>query len=246
MSEANFTRLFPDEEGSRFFLLEASAGQRRRRDDGGRGSDERLRRGCAIDGRAHRGVPPRREHVPVHVPDARRPRPAARHRGLLGGALAKRPRAAARAGPSDAPSATATVSCSRSSCPKACCCSAWVCRWVWSAPSWPSRRPPLDRGGALPTGASTWLLLGPSSPRARPPRSSRPGPLFAHTCSTRYAPSRGPAPGSRASGASGSRLRGPRAECEAESLPPEAPEAMSPKTGAHRCRLGLLCTYSSP
>ena len=65
---------------------------------GDRGRAGRVRRRRDADGRAARGVPPGREHLPVDVPDARRARAAARHRRPGHGAAAQRARAAARAG----------------------------------------------------------------------------------------------------------------------------------------------------
>ena len=108
MSEANFLRLFPEQQGYRFLLV----------DDAGRPGARRV--AAAIeqaagdlgadampDRAAAGGVPRGREHLPLDVPDARRPRAAGRHHRPRRRAAAQRPRAPPRAGAACAPSATA-------------------------------------------------------------------------------------------------------------------------------------------
>ena len=106
MAEANFLRLFPEQQGYRFLLVDAPA--ERARPTVERAIEDALgrsRRRRDADGRAAGRVPPRREHLSLDVPDARRARPAARHRRAGRGAAAQRARAAARAGAAAARSA---------------------------------------------------------------------------------------------------------------------------------------------
>ena len=97
MSQANFLTLFPEQQGYQLLLVEtpaarapAVAARSRMR--------WRLRRRRHGHGGTARRISPGREHLPVHVPDARRARPAAWNRRPGGRAASQRARAAARAG----------------------------------------------------------------------------------------------------------------------------------------------------
>ena len=99
VGEPDFMRLFPERDGYRFFLIdapadgtaEAAAALEDRLSDYGFDVTSAPERLAAF----HRG----QQHVPRHVPDSRRPRPAAGDPGPGGGAAEERAGAAARAGP---------------------------------------------------------------------------------------------------------------------------------------------------
>ena len=102
MSEENFLRLFPAQQGYRYFLIDAPGvttvhGSRCAVRRARAGIDDvRVRRGDG--GRAARGVPPGREHLSLDVPVAGRPGPAPRHDRAGGGDVPQRPGTPARTG----------------------------------------------------------------------------------------------------------------------------------------------------
>ena len=101
VSEEAFVRLFPQQQGYRLFLVDApSVTLDRRRQDACRRRRTRAaaaRRRCHGHVGAARGVPSRREHVPLDVPGARRARAAARDDRAVDGHVPQRARAASRA-----------------------------------------------------------------------------------------------------------------------------------------------------
>ena len=98
MSEANFLRLFPDQEGYQLLLVETPAADVRRVKEALDEGHARLRRRCGADRR--RGWPSfTASRTPtLDVPDARRPGPAARDDRSGRRPAAQRARAAQRAG----------------------------------------------------------------------------------------------------------------------------------------------------
>ena len=114
MSEANFLKLFPEQEGYQFLLVNAPPARAGGGGRAHRGSLDRPRRRRHIDRRAPRRVSQSREHLSLDVPDARGTGASARHDRSGGRAAAQRARAAARIGAARLPSATAALGCSSS------------------------------------------------------------------------------------------------------------------------------------
>ena len=160
MSDAQFPRLFPEQQGYRFLLVDAPAGAAAGVARGDRARRRRSRRRCRVDGRAAGGVPRRREHVSLDVPDARRPRAAGRHGRAGRGAAAQRARAAARAGAAARRRLPARRTCSRSSLAENALLLGWGLVVGARRARWSRSRPAaLERGARLPLTAGGWLLL---------------------------------------------------------------------------------------
>ena len=125
MSDANFARAVS---GAGRLPVPARRRARRSR-DAGRGRDRsrarRPRRRCGRDDRAARRVPPRREHVLLDVPDARRTRPARRHASVLRRSCCATCSSGAASSRCSARSATAVATSSRSSSPRIVLLLAW-------------------------------------------------------------------------------------------------------------------------
>jgi hypothetical protein len=97
MSERNFVRLFPEQDGFQLLLVDTSANAGDVANAIEQGMSDAG--GDAVPGRrVSRVVSPRREHLLVHVPGAGRARSPARHGRSGDGPPQKRARAAARAG----------------------------------------------------------------------------------------------------------------------------------------------------
>ena len=159
MSEANFLKLFPEQDGYQFLLVERACRARGRGGRDHRGSPDRPRRGRNADRRAAGGVSPSREHLSLDIPDARRTGASARDDRAGGRAAAQRARAPPRAGAARRGRLRPLWTCSsiviaESAFLLTCGLVAGaVCALVAIAPA------AIDRGGRLPVGAGLWLLL---------------------------------------------------------------------------------------
>ena len=187
MSEANFLKLFPEQEGYQFLLVNAPPA---RAGDVAAIIEDRLTdhgADATPTGRAPRRISQSREHLSLDIPDARGTGASARHDRARGRAAAQRARAPPRIGAARRsrlrPLPPVHHRDRRERLP-ADVRAGWRAR---SVRSWPSRRrPSTGAAGRRPASGSGCCSLRCSAP-ASSPRSSRRGRPCRQDCSRRSA-----------------------------------------------------------